>query len=500
MTTTQDPPRAAAAPASGRVLATVLLRLAFIAVLTTVAFWKSLARTTLDSLPGGMLGYVVMVPLLILAMAIGITRRRHAELPIHDREVDVIVGGLAMALSLATLALLVPRYRDTFYLLRTDLAALILFVFGACVLMFGLRPAGRYWPVWLAMVLLSPLGYRVAVIMLGGTWTAVAIVSTGLIGIGVGVAVARTKRRGWIGFGATIVLSLVLLAVQSVVGIPDMDGPIGSRVAPVTAGAVVAFTMLGYSVRHHDPNWSLRPTRPSPVRRPWKAALLAAVTAGLLAVTPLPTELDIPIADGPPLPDGPGLEVPEGWTQSDIQSVDWARRYFGSDATLVRQTWTADEVNPEWDEKGRRRTVVVDSLLTRHPDALNVYPGETLYNTVRGRRSPSERVDLGSGVRGRVYTIVDQKLFLTWTKLNFEWYRGDDWVQVVNVIAVDDHEPDAQFPRLDPEAVSVVTQTVNVLLRGNAVEEDEDPVYKDEGLLTTLGRDIVARQWEVAGS
>lgn len=499
MTTTQSlEPAHHTAPAGPSVLTTLVARFVLIAVLTGVAFWESLTRTTLDTLPGGLFGYLLMMPLVVLAMAIGITRRRHDELPIHDREVDVIVGGIALALSVATYGLLVPRYRDTFYLLRTDLFALLLFVFGACVLLFGLRPAGRFWPIWGLLVLINPLGYRVAVIWLGGTWVSVSLVSTVLIAIGIGVAVARTDRMGWIGFGSTLVLALVLLGAQLLIGTPELLSPYSARLAPVTAGAVVAFTMLGLSVRRRDPNWSLRPTRPSPVTRPWKAALFATATAALIAVIPLPRELYIPTGEGPPLTSTSGLEIPAGWTQTGFEKVAWADQYFGKDAEIVRQTWTADEVNPAWDDKGRRRTVVVDSLLTHDPEALNVYPGETLYSTISGRRSPTVRVDLGSGITGLLYTIVDQDLFLTWTKLNFEWTRGDGIVQVVNLISVDNHEPDAQFPELNPQAVSVLSQTVNVLLRGNAIEEDANPEYKDEDMLTTLGRDVIATQWEEA--
>ncbi|EME16442.1 hypothetical protein [Rhodococcus triatomae] len=499
MTTAQSPPPPTAERRENpHVLRHLVFRFALIAVLTTVAFWESLTRTTLDQLPGGLFGYLLLIPLVVLAMAIGITRRRHDELPIHDREVDVIVGGIALAMAVATYTLLVPRYRDTFFLLRTDLFAMILFLFGACVLLFGLRPAGRFWPVWLLLLVVNPLGYRVLVIWGGGTWLSVSLVSTVLIAIAIGIAVARTDRLGWIGFSSVIVLSVALLGVQLVVGWPELLGPLSARLAPVTAGAIVAFTMLGLSVRRRDPNFHLRPTRPSPVTRPWKAALLATAAAGAITAASLPSELYIPIGEGPPLTRAAGLEVPAGWTQTRFERTDWAQRYFGPDATIVRQTWTADEVNPAWDDKGRKRTVVVDSLLSHEPESLNIYPGETLYSTISGRRSPSVHVDLGHGITGLVYTIVDQDKFLTWTKLNFEWTRGDGIVQVVNLISVDNHEPDAQFPELDPEAVSVVSQSVNVLLRGNAVEEDQNPEYKDADMLTTLGRDTVARQWEVA--
>ncbi|MFF0817784.1 hypothetical protein ACFYVR_21865 [Rhodococcus sp. NPDC003318] len=491
MTTTED------VPETRPVLPPMFARWVLITVCTAVAFWTSLTRTRLDTLPGGLFGYMLLVPLVVFAMAIGITRRQHDELPIHDREVDAIVGVIAMALSVATYRLLVPRYRDTFFLLRTDLAALLLFVFGACVLLFGLRAVGRYWPVWLLLAVVSPLGYRTLVISLGGDWVAVALVSTVLVAIAVGIAIARTTRRALIGFVATLALGLVLLALQVLTGFPALDNTYAARAAPVTAGAVVALTTLAVSQRR-DVNGHLRPVRPSPVTRPWKAVLFILATTAGLAVSSLPSELTIVIAEGPPPTDSIGLAVPAGWTQTDLREYDWADRFFGADSTLARQTWTADEVNPDWDTKGRRRTVVVDTLLTHQPQSLYIYPNETLYSTLNGRRSPMVAVDLGHGVVGQLYTIVDQELFLTWTKLNFEWTRGDGTVQVVNLITVDNHEPDATFPTLDPEAVSVVSQSVNVLMRGNAVVVDENPEYKDENLLTTLGRDVVARQWEVA--
>ena len=498
MTTTEAVSTATNGPSVRSVLTPLVVRFTLIIACTLVAFWSSLTRTTVDTLPGGMYEYILTVPLMVFVAGIGITRHRHDELPIHDREVDVIVGGIALALSVATAALLVPRYRDTFYLLRTDLLAMLLFLFGACVLVFGLRPAGRYWPIWLVVVTVSPLAYRAAVISLGGTWLAAAVVSTVLIAIAAGITVARTLTRGLIGALGTLALGFILLGVQLAVGYPAVAGALSSRLAPLTAGTSIVLAFWAYSVRIREPRLSFRPQRTSPVTRPWKAALLVLATAAALFSIPLPAELIIPIATGPPLPETPGLVVPEGWTQTGVEPADWPPRFFGAGATIVRQTWTADEVNPEWDDKGRRRTVVADSLLTRDPDTLNVYPGETLYSTIKGRRSPIVSVDLGHDVRGLMYTIVDQNLFLTWTKLNFQWTRGDGTVQVVNLISVDNHDPGAQFPQLDPAALSVATQTINVLFRGNAVLEDEEPDYKDSDMLTELGRDVVATQWEVA--
>ncbi len=260
--TTDDLPRVRS------LLLPVFARFALVTVCTVVAFWSSLTRTTIDHLPGGMYEYILTVPFVVAVVAIGITRRRGDELPIHDREVDVIVGGIALAMAIATMGLLVPRYRDTFYLLRTDLFAMLLFLFGACVLLFGLRPTGRYWPIWLLMFAVSPLAYRSAVIFVGGTWLAAAIVSTILIAIAAGIAVAQTQTRAWIGFLGTLTLGFLLLGLQLSTGYPALEGPLATRLAPLTAGLTIVLASWAYSILHREPHSSFLPQRRSPVTRP----------------------------------------------------------------------------------------------------------------------------------------------------------------------------------------------------------------------------------------
>ncbi len=140
----------------------VLARAAWIAACTALAFTAS-AQVTVDAAEGGDLtGYSILMPLLGITAAIGIARRRGDELPIHDRQIDIIIGGMVLVLALSTQWLLAPRYREQYLLLRIDILAALMFILGAAILMFGLRPTGRFWPVWLLMFGVPPLIYRIA--------------------------------------------------------------------------------------------------------------------------------------------------------------------------------------------------------------------------------------------------------------------------------------------------------------------------------------------------
>ncbi|MEV0360589.1 hypothetical protein AB0H71_31490 [Nocardia sp. NPDC050697] len=459
-----------------------------------IAFDASLDRLQPSAENGQRIGYLVMLPLLALVAALGIARRRYRELPIHDRQVDYIVGGMALVLAVVIVGLLVPRYPDTFDLLRLDMYAGVAYYFGGCVLMFGLRATGRFWPVWLVVLLFGPLPYRALAVLLGGDWKASALVSVLFVGFCAGIAVARTWRRGLLGAVVGLLVGLVLVGLLDLAttGIPN---PFVQQLPAALAAAAVGIYFIWHTIRNREPNAHLVPRREPTVARPWPALIVLAAATVALALLPLPPPIDQRIGTGPPLTDFPGLSVPDGWDQTGFARLDWAPQFFGTDATLVRQVVTADRVVDAWDTKGRRRTLVVDTLNTDDVFNLQVYPGQTLYSTIYARRSDPLTIELAPGLTGRIYTIVDENLFLTWTYLSFIWHRGAV-VESVRVIAVDNHEPDAPFPEPTPNMGSIAAQTFTIMMRGNAVAVDDKPEYKDVDLLTTFGRALVAEQWE----
>jgi exosortase len=88
------------------------------------------------------LAYLFLVPLIAVVMAAARLRVEPPGLPIHDRQLDWIVGLAMLGIASAILILLPDSTSSTFWLRRVDLLTLPLFVAGLIALFFGVR---RVW-------------------------------------------------------------------------------------------------------------------------------------------------------------------------------------------------------------------------------------------------------------------------------------------------------------------------------------------------------------------
>ncbi|QXW04672.1 hypothetical protein KYT97_11990 [Rhodococcus globerulus] len=471
------------------------VRWLMIAAATIFAFWptwNNLWRSTVD---GTAIGFVFVLPLLCVVAAVGTDLRRGPELPIHDRETDKIVGGIGLLVALGMQALLMPRFGDNYELMHIDALAAWVFVWGAAVLMFGLRPVNRYWLIWLTPMVLSPLFYRTLAIELGGTRFDYSVIMVVVASTATTIAVSRNWRRGLVAFLISIALGTALVYYLSnqfptvPLFLVQLFPAVGTA---LLVGAIFyLYQRRGKSLKPFD-----RPLRkPSTKTSDWTILFVFGV-AILIALTPLPNADDIPISQGPPATADPRLVVPAGWSQISTEEFDWPQRYFGSTSTLTRQTIRADTPNPAWDALMRQRTVQMDVLQVRRAATLSVYPSSATYELQNARVSPTVQVELTRGVVAEMYTIVDDALLLTWSNLNFIWTRGDGAAQRVSLITVDNHEPDAYFPEPSPSMASNGGNSLALLLRGKSSTEDNESQYKELGMLEALGRHIVeAQQW-----
>src|SRR5690349_18746784 len=122
----------------------LILRWALISALTGIAFHESLYSIGLTAHVGGLGGFAWTVPTVAVLVAVGVARRHRTELPIHDRQVDIIVGTMGLVLALLMNNVLLHRYSLYFHLLRLDLLAMWLFVLCSSIVLFGLRPVSRF--------------------------------------------------------------------------------------------------------------------------------------------------------------------------------------------------------------------------------------------------------------------------------------------------------------------------------------------------------------------
>ncbi len=473
-------------------IAIVVFRWCLLIGCVVVAFVPTWRRVADEAADGAVTAYIFVLPFLAAVAAQGVARRRSGELPIHDRQTDNIVGGLALLVAIAIKTLWLPRYEDQYALAHLDVLSGLVFFFGGAILLFGLRPVGRFWSVWLLLVALSPLLYRLVAIGLGGGRLAYGAVLVLLAGLAGAIAVGRTRRRGWLGFLCTVVSGMAVLVFMLTVW-PTVE-IVWLQIFP-TVGAAIVTGAAFYVVRRG--RLTIRPPRqfaPSTAKWSLSSGILVLVAAAILFVVPLPPTVTVPDTAGPPGSTSTPLIAPTGWTPTGIEQFDWVQSFFGTTSTLVRERMVADEGNPAWDIRSRPRTVVVDVLSTTNRASLTVYPESTLYQLSGTRTSPALQVPLGRGITGQLYTSVSEELLLTWTKLVFTWVRGDI-TQRVTIVSVDNHDEDAVFPQPTPSMASNVGTSLSTFLRGNSITADANPEYKDLDLLQSFGRSLIVAQW-----
>ncbi|MEU4840799.1 hypothetical protein [Nocardia testacea] len=468
------------------------VRWALLAVLTAVAFRRTVIDIWIGARDGTSIGYVFLLPVLAAALMLGVRRRGKPVLPIHDRETDVIVGVIGLFVALFVQRLLLPRYSPFYELFHFDVLASTLFVLSGSILLFGMRATMRYWEVWVLLLVVNPITYRFVAVALGGGQLAYAFVMI----VASAVTFAYGFHRGRVRVCA--VAGLAVLVDTAVLASVTHWYP-HLRITLMTAGVVAlsASVACGAALLLREP---LRPADAPPrigggPDNPVYVLVALAAAALVVAVSPMPGTTGDEVAAGPPYEGTTGLAVPPGWRQTDLRRLDWPAHYFHTESTFVRQTVRTVEPDPAWDTLGRNRTAQIDLLTVRYGAALDVTPSLLTYDLRHARVSnPPRSVDLGRGLTGTMYSIVDERIHLTWNYLTFTWRRDAAHIQRVIVLTVDNHEPDAYFLPPAPSVAGTASAMVALLARGVSAVTDSDPEFKDADLLEALGRQLVEVQ------
>lgn len=475
------------------------LRWVLIATGTAIAFRDTIVDIARTATVGVLGGYVWVVPAAAILASIGVARRDRTELPIHDRQTDIIVGAMGFGLAILIKAVLIERFVDYFHLLRLDLLAMWLFVVSSAVILFGLRPVIRFRHVWALLLMVFSLPYYLLFVLLGGGKFAAGAVTLSIAGVGTGIAVGRTVRRGVIGGISAWVVGFVSLFFISR-AFPDAPVLVYQEVPVLISITVVGVSMYLQARRGQPKTVFDRKIAPLAAKQVWAAVPLFLAVTVVLAVRPLPAA-DIQSVVGRSAPGqlqfGQPLAAPPGWYPLAPRRFGGMSRFYGAGAVLLRQQMIAVEGDSRFDRDARPRTVVVDSIVSARPSTFNVFPSRVLYNTDQARVSVPRPLDLGYGVTGQLVSVVDDRLLVTWNAVEFTW--GDTRIaQRVILSAVDNHEPDAPFPEPSTTMVSTLQTMFTLLIRGNAVLDARAPMFKDADLLTEFGRALVARQFASA--
>lgn len=499
--TTETTTTPAAAPPPARqdvgIVSLLTLRWLFLALVTGYAFHGTLLSLIDSTRENSLNGYILLMPIAAAIAAAGVARRERVELPIHDRQTDIIVGILGLLTAVMLQSILLPRYSIYFHLLRIDLAALWLFLTASGVILFGLRPVVRFSWVWLMLLLSFPVGYQLSVIAFGGNRISAGVASLFIAAVATSVAVGRNWNRALVGAIWALMVGLLTLTAMTLL---DPNAPLlAFQLVPAsTAMLLVGIIMYVYARRGLTKRLLDRKIEPVAARQIWAGIPLVLLAAFVISTVPIPD----PAAQVTPVEGmtfGRPLVAPDGWRETQRVNYPWVRRVYGRDADLIRQRFVAEVGNPEWDKFARPRAVIVDSTSTWQPFSLRVYPTQVLYDESSSRISDPRPIDLGSGVTAGLVTVVDDKRLLTYNLLTWTW--GDrDSAQRIMVAAVDDHENDVVFPEPGSGFGASLRTMISVFFRGNQAVWDSDPTFKDEDLLTSFGRGLVAAQLREAGA
>ncbi|QIS09522.1 exosortase/archaeosortase family protein [Nocardia arthritidis] len=478
-------------------LVRISLRLLLIAVATGVAFRETWVRLVHDAAHGSSIGHAYVLLALAMLAAIGTMLRPRRELPIHDRQTDVIVGLMALGAAISVQGLLLPRYRYLYEMLHLDLLAAWLFLFGACVLLFGLRPTTRFWPTWLLLLAVFPVPYRMVRTAIGGSGFDSGVAMLPFAAFAAAIAMGRTRIRALIGAVGTLLVGAVVLAALRFFW---PDAPIFAYQAiPSLLAVFVMGLVMYFDVRRRGPSYKPvdRPIEPLKAQQVLSAVAAVVVAACALTVLPIPPGYDrqFPLVAGLDL-NRPHVP-PNGWTLLAEREYSWSHRFFGDRSVLTRYLIRAERPNPQWDKESRRRRVVVDTVDAPDGYAIDRLPEFVLYNLSQPRVGPATWLDLGNGITARLNVVLDDRKLLSWTWLSWNWRDGDR-AERVSLIAADNHLPDAEFPQPQPSVFGIFDNVINIFFRGNAVVLDSDAHVvdadtqpKDQDLVTDLAKQII---------
>lgn len=434
-----------------------------------------------------------MALLLLLGATVGVSLRNDDELPIYDRQTDVIVGGVLLVLAGSLQAMLNARYSAVYLAVHIDLVSLWLFTLSACVLLFGIRPTARYRWVWLLGLSVFPMPFRVLVLAFGverySAGIAVLILAVGCSA----VAVGRSRRHAAVGATMAATTGIATLAVITVFT-PEL-ARFGYMAIPSVAAMLTTGTVM-YVDQRRDAG-SLRPYPHRPVNRltaanVWTGVVMLAVGSAAIALVPVPHVRPHPGTTFKELSMRLPLAVPAGWRQVSAHPLDFDR-FYGRHAESVRQTLVQTQGDVRYDKSALPRTVVLDAVVTDRPLTLDIYHPSIVYDTIGDRMSEARAVTLSHGISGTIETVVDDKRVLTFNRLSWRWNDAVSTMQVT-IFSVDNHLPGAPFPQPAHNPLRVINPLLTILLRGNAVTTDETPSFKDENLLTSVADGLIDAQ------
>jgi exosortase len=488
------------------------LRAAALLVAVLLAYHYSLATLLRGIGLETPLAYLALVPVIALILAWVRLTREPAPIPIHDRQVDYIVGVTLLAIAMAVAILAPPSLSTSFWLNRYDLLGLPFFVAGLIAILYGLRrlwalkvPIGFLFLAWpvpyaplvgdgmrafadltaAAAVMLSAIiptaspvpgdpsmffvghGSRTFAVSIGSACSGVnSLVGFILVGGALAYAVRGPARRrvAWLAGGLVLIWLLNVLRIEAIFAAGAIWGQDAAMdILHPVAGLIVfnvgvlamllATDRLGLSFMGLAPRPDGALRTPSPVRVVRAPIALAAALAILLGVVNAGYARYETIAGD----FGTARLVPfdirtaqvPGWSVNYVGRFDQARQFFGSDATWDRIQYSASRTAALVSSV----PIYVDVINTNDSGALAAYGLEACYRFHGYRIEAVTSEDLGNGIVAQVVDYHNTKIGNDWTALWWEWpYTVGTTIAYERIVLFVSNGPRATYAGYDPNA------------------------------------------------
>jgi len=457
-----------------------ILRPAAVIVAISIAYHYSLL-----SLARGLglqtpLAYLALVPPIALGLAWVALRREPSPLPIHDRQLDYIVGIALLALAAGVAFLLPDALTARFWIYRLDLLGLPVFAAGVVALFYGLRslwalrfPIAFLFLAWPAPYL--PLvgdGIRAFVDATSAALTLIAHVIpiteavpgndtfffihhgeeyfplsvssacsgvNGLVGfILIGGALIYlvdgplVRRFLWLLTGLVLVWSLNIVRIELIFVVATLFGERAAIDVLHPVAGLIVFNLGVIGMLWAVPRFGLRFVRfadarsspdqwTAPVRRLRGAVGVSVVVVMVLA------SVNSGYARFEPLVDVPGqarlapFDVrtarAANWESALVATYEEGKAYFGSASTWERMLYSSTAA------ASLRSSVpiYVDAINTPDANALAAYGIEACYQFHGFRIESVTKVDIGGGVTAEVIDYHSPRDLVDWSALWWEW-------------------------------------------------------------------------------
>jgi exosortase/archaeosortase family protein len=489
------------------------------------------------------LAYLALVPVIAVGLAAARLRIEPRQIPIHDRQVDWIVGLGLLGLASAVLILVPDPTTSTFWLQRLDLLTLPVFVAGLIALLFGVRRAWSLkgplaflllaWPVPYNLFLASGTGWFtdltagliaavtriVPIARVSPADDTLYFIGSGAQGFSVSISSAcagmnsvvgflligtamlfvvrgpAIRRALWLTIGLAIIFALNVVRILGilVVGAAFGQGAAIDVLHPVAGLLIFNFGVLAMVLL--VPRFGLRfigpsdgpgpgePDAPSPVQRVRPALAVGLVIALALGLTNAAFARYDAISSG--LADArlQSFDVRTmtlpDWKSRFISVFPQAKQYFGGSATWDRASF--------WSAPGAElsssRSVYLDVITTDDPGSFAAYGLQACYRFHGYTIASVSTMDIGAGVHAQLIDYVNTKVKADWSALWWEWpYTENGQTRYERVVILLGEGPKTQFSGLQAEDIT-----------------SQVPRFAEsDRFLVSLGRTIVRTQLEVA--